>query len=198
MPTWARIDSSGICVEFSRTDPTGKYHPDLVWIEIPTELLSYVNRVQLGVSDEVVVPTSLDDLKTVMLADIKTSCDAALAPLDAAYPDREVASWPQQIAEATAYTANAAAEVPLLRTMAAERPSLGDTDEARVAELTRRILANAATWSAVAGPIIGKRQAAEDAIGAATTLAEVLAVTVDFTTAAEEESATEEQVTSGS
>lgn len=194
---WARIENN-VCIEFSNSDPTEKYHESLVWVAVPDYLAKYVNRVQLAVADGVVAPASLDDLKSVRLTDIKAACDAALAPLDAAYPDREVASWPQQIAEATAYTANAAADVPLLRTMAAERPSLGDTDEARVAELTRRILANAAAWSAVAGPIIGKRQAAEDAIDAATTLADVLAVTVDFTTAAEEESTTEEQTTSGS
>lgn len=119
-------------------------------------------------------------LKTAKLAEIKSACDAALEPLAAAYPDREVQSWPQQIAEATAYTANTSASVPLLRTMADARPSLGDTEDARVAELARRILTNAAAWSAVAGPIIGKRQALEDAVGAATTLDAVLAVAVSF------------------
>lgn len=180
MPTWARVDN-GQCMEFIGFEPTGKFHPDITWVEVPTALESYVNRVAMSVTDGVVAPASLDALKTVRLADIKSAADAALEPLAAAYPDREVQSWPQQIAEATAYTANTSSAVPLLRTMAAARPSLGDTEEARVAELARRILANAAAWSAVAGPIIGKRQALEDAVGEAGDLAGVLGVVVDFT-----------------
>lgn len=132
----------------------------------------------------------LAELKAAKLAEIKAAANAALEPLAAAYPDREVQSWPQQIAEATAYAANSAADVPLLRSMAAERPSLGDTVEDRVAELARRILANAAAWSTMAGPVIGKRQALEDAVGAVTTLEDVIGVVVDFTGAGSAETTT--------
>ncbi|EHJ46329.1 hypothetical protein DFW101_0312 [Solidesulfovibrio carbinoliphilus subsp. oakridgensis] len=126
------------------------------------------------------VAAALAQAKTVKLAEIRAACDTALAPLAAAYPEREVQSWPQQIAEANAYAADAAAAVTLLRTMAAERPSLGETDEARVAELARRILANAAAWSTIAGPIIGKRQALEDAVVAADTPEAVADITIDL------------------
>jgi hypothetical protein len=114
------------------------------------------------------------------VAVLNAACDAALAPLTARYPEREVLSWPQQIAEATAWAANPAADVPLLRTMAAERPSLGTSLDDRVPELARRILANAAVWSAVAGPILGRRQAIEDQIEACASPEAVADVVIDL------------------
>jgi hypothetical protein len=157
-------------------NPTDGYK--LAWTLVPIER-----------TDEQLA-AKLAEIKTAKLADIKAGANAALEPLAAAYPDREVQSWPQQIAEAAGVAANSAADVPLLRSMAAERPSLGDTVEDRVAELARRILANAAAWSTMAGPVIGKRQALEDAVGAATTLEDVIGVVVDFTGAGSDEATT--------
>ena len=123
---------------------------------------------------------TLEGAQSAALTTIRAACDAALTPIAAQYPDREVQSWPQQIAEATALTSDAAATAPLLRQMAAMRPSLGDTQDERVAELARRILANAAAWSALAGPIIGHRQALEDQVMAAATPQAVTAIVIDF------------------
>jgi len=127
--------------------------------------------------DEAVV---LAEAKSAKIAAVNVACDAALAPLTMTYPDREVLSWPQQIAEATTLATDPTAAAPLLRQMAAERPSLGETPEGRVAELARRILANAAAWSAVAGPVLGKRQALEDAVNACTTPETVAAIVIDL------------------
>lgn len=123
---------------------------------------------------------TLFDVQAAKLAEIRAACDAALNPLAASYPDREVQSWPQQVAEATALEGDANAAAPLIRQMAAMRSSLGDTQEVRVVELARRIRQNAADWSAVAGPIIGKRQALEDAVAAAGSTADVAAIVIDF------------------
>jgi hypothetical protein len=123
---------------------------------------------------------TLDQAQSAALAAIRAACDAALSPITAQYPDREVQSWPQQIAEATALASDPAAPAPLLRQMAAMRPSLGDALDERVAELARRILANAAAWSALAGPIIGRRQALDDQVMAAVTPEVVAAVVIDL------------------
>ncbi len=122
----------------------------------------------------------VEGLRAAKRREISAACDVALAPLAAAYPDREVLSWPQQIAEATVLESDPNAPAPLIRQMAANRPSLGETAEARVAELAQRIRNNAADWSIVAGPIIGKRQALEDQVDAAQTPEEVAAIVVDF------------------
>ncbi|UJX43030.1 hypothetical protein K9F62_10275 [Desulfovibrio sp. JY] len=135
----------------------------------------------MGRQLEIVTPPTLTEAIAAKLAAIRAACDAALNPLAASYPEREVQSWPQQVTEATALESDAAASAPLIRQMAAMRPSLGDTQDARVAELARRIRQNAADWSAVAGPIIGKRQALEDQVSMATTPAKVEAIVVDFT-----------------
>jgi len=147
--------------------------------DYPTDQRAIVETV-LASYDPSAEP-SLAESITSKLAAIRTACDAALNPLAASYPEREVQSWPQQVTEATALESDAAASAPLIRQMAAMRPSLGDTQDARVAELARRIRQNAADWSAVAGPIIGKRQALEDQVSMATTPAEVEAIIIGFT-----------------
>lgn len=123
---------------------------------------------------------TLDEVRAVKLVEIRVACDAALDPLAAAYPDREVQSWPQQVAEATALEIDPSAAAPLIRQMAAARPSLGEMQDERVLELARRIRANAAAWSAVAGPLIGKRQALEDAVNVAGSPQDVSAIVVSF------------------
>ncbi len=151
----------------------------------------YQGSANLEPADDAILAAAKAD----KLDEIAAACDAALAPLETSYPAREVKSWPQQITEAALVAADAsladpppdpldgwADKIPLLRTMAAARPSLGETSQARILELARRILANAAAWSAVAGPIIGKRQALEDVVtDADATLADVRAIEVEFT-----------------
>jgi len=85
------------------------------------------------------------------------------------YPEREIASWPQQEKEARAYLADPAASTPLLDALAAAR---GVTKDA----LAAKIVTKADQFAAAAGALIGKRQALEDAINAAQTVAGVEAV----------------------
>lgn len=122
----------------------------------------------------------LVELKTAKLAQIQTGCAQALAALSVAYPDREVQTWPQQVAEATALATDPNAAAPLLRKAAATRQSLGDTPEARVAELAKRVLAKASAWSDTAGEIIGTRQTLEEALDTAATLDAVTAISTVY------------------
>jgi hypothetical protein len=100
--------------------------------------------------------------KAARLAGINASCDAAVAALAAAYPEREIQSWPQQVKEAEALAADPQAAAPLL-TAIAEARSLP------VPELAARVLAKMAAYAAASGALIGRRQAAEDLIDAAET-----------------------------
>lgn len=59
---WARIDDAGRTVEFTREDPTGRYHPDVVWLAVPPELEEWVDHDYVAV-DGVVAPPSLDHIR---------------------------------------------------------------------------------------------------------------------------------------
>lgn len=125
--------------------------------------------------------------------EINAAAQTALAALAAGYPDWEVSTWDQQLREAVAVVAdNALVDVPdpkpedwddpipLIRTMATTRTSLGVTVSARILTLAERIVANAAAWSVAAGKLIGLRQGYEDAINTATSPEDVEAITMDF------------------
>lgn len=108
--------------------------------------------------------------KAARLAQINTACEAAVAELAASYPAGEVQSWPQQVREAEAALANPAAATPLLTAISTARGL-------DVAELAVRVQAKTAAYAAASGALIGRRQAAEDRLGAATTAAEAESVT---------------------
>jgi hypothetical protein len=107
-------------------------------------------------------------------AEIATGAEAALASLKAEYCATEITTWDQQYAEATAFTADAAASVPLLSAIATAR---GMT----VVTLASKIIANRASWVVIAGSVVGQRLAYQDALGAATTVAEIQAISVSYT-----------------
>jgi hypothetical protein len=123
--------------------------------------------------------TVLAAARTNALLGINAAAQAALDRLAAGYPEREVATWDQQLAEANRVAvdpslaadlaADAVDAIPLIRQMATARPSLGDTVADRILALAQRIRVNAASWSVAAGRIIGQRQALADAVEAATT-----------------------------
>lgn len=102
---------------------------------------------------------TLQELKTAKAtsidADFRTACDA----IRAGYSPDEIQSWPQQQAQAEAYTADNTASVPLISAMASAR---GIT----VAELAARILANTSAYSTVYGQALGIKQARQDALAA--------------------------------
>lgn len=112
----------------------------------------------------------LRDAKQRKLAEINALCDAELDAFSRTYPVGEVQSWPQQVKEAEALAVDPAAPAPLLVAIAAER---GITLE----DLASRVHIKMAAYAQLSGALIGRRQAAEDQIEAASTLAELEAVT---------------------
>lgn len=115
-------------------------------------------------------PPSFDEVKRRVLDDINRAFEQAMNALVAGYPEREISSWPQQEKEARAYIANNAAATPLLDALSAAR---GVTKGV----LAQKIVQKSAQYAAAAGALIGKRQALEDKINAATTLTELQAIT---------------------
>lgn len=107
--------------------------------------------------------------KAERMAAAAQEADQMLAALAAGYPEREIASWPQQIKEAEALEAAPEASAPLLTMMATTRGI-------SVTELASRVLNNSASYSAAAGQILGARHKLDDLLEAAQTLEEVGAV----------------------
>ncbi len=100
--------------------------------------------------------TALRDAKAAQIyADFAAACDQ----IREGYPPDEILSWPQQQAQAEAYTKDPNAPLPLLETMAATRGM-------EVAELASRILANAEAFSASYGAALGNRQRRHDELSA--------------------------------
>ena len=111
----------------------------------------------------------LNAAKAAKLTEINAECQKAVAALAADYPDSEVQSWPQQVKEATALAADAGADAPLLTAIATARGL-------PVAELASRVLDKINAYAAASGVLIGRRQAAEDAIGATASLEDLSAI----------------------
>jgi hypothetical protein len=112
---------------------------------------------------------TLDQTKAAKLAELAAEFSKRMAAVKAGYPNEEVLSWAEQKAEASAYSADMTAPSPLLSSMASAR---GIT----VADLAARVLANAQAWSVASGALIGKRQAYEDKVDAATDASTVAAI----------------------
>jgi hypothetical protein len=138
---------------------------------------SGTNRITIWNVDVLGDAPTFDQIETAALAVAKdngilaatAACDAVLAPYGAEYGAYEMATWDQQYAEALAYTASPAADVPLLAAMCVARGI-------SIAELAGKIIANRASWVALTGYVIGQRQRIVTQIEAATSVAEVEAV----------------------
>lgn len=107
--------------------------------------------------------------KLAKLQQVNAACDAAVFALTATYPQAEIQSWPQQVKEADAFVADDSAQVPLLTMIAAQRGL-------EVVELVQRVHAKVSAYAQASGYLIGKRQALEDAIDAAASIAELEAL----------------------
>lgn len=116
------------------------------------------------------VPT-LEEVKAAKLAEINAAADRAISKLTATYPDREIATFDKQEAEARAYSADPTAPTPLLSALSQARG-------VELPELVRRVIAKADAFAVASGSIIGQRQALEDRLNACATLEEVEALTV--------------------
>ena len=140
----------GVATEFPACEPSNARFIGELELEADEQL-------QLGVAKE------------AKLAQVNAACDDAVAGLIANYPELEVLSWPQQVKEAEALAADSSADTPLLSAIATARSLELD-------DLATRVLAKADAYSAASGALIGRRQAAEDKLDAATTVQEVVAV----------------------
>ena len=73
------------------------------------------------------------------------------------YPQHEIDTWDQQLREATVFTADAQAVVPLLSAMAAARGW-------SVSQLAARVMQKAAEFAVAGGEVLGTQQALEDSL----------------------------------
>lgn len=141
--------------EWAEVRAYAEAHPEMVTAEEP-----YVPPV----------PT-LAEAKAAKLKEINAAADRAIAALTATYPDREIATFDKQEAEARAYSSDPTAPTPLLSALAQARGL-------ELAELVRRVLIKADAFAVASGSIIGQRQALEDQLDACETLEEVDALDV--------------------
>ncbi|HQU03497.1 MAG TPA: hypothetical protein PLT25_02145 [Acidocella sp.] len=119
-----------------------------------------------------VVPTAAQALvaaQSTQIGAINAAAQNALAAIVATYPDLEVATWPQQYAEAQAFTANNTAATPMLSAIASAASST-------VAVMAAGVLGKASAYQAASGAAIGRRIILTAQIEAATTPAAVKAV----------------------
>ena len=107
---------------------------------------------------------------------INAAIQANLAKVVAGYPDLEVATWPQQVAEAQAFTANPAAVTLILSAIST---ASGQT----VAALAANVLAKTAAYTAASGAVVGQRIAYSAPIYAATDWTTIAGLTATALTA---------------
>ena len=111
----------------------------------------------------------LNAAKAAKLTEINAECQKAVAALAADYPDSEVQSWPQQVKEAMALSADPQADAPLLTAIATARGL-------PAAELASRVMGKMNAYAGASGALIGRRQAAEDLIDVAATPEDVAGI----------------------
>lgn len=165
------VDDSGGYFDFSRVLWDERIDGDL-----PPVILGAMRRVGDSlVVDEQLRRAAEDHALAAsaeqLLAEISAECQRRLSVLAASYPAGEVASWPAQVKEAEALQADAQAGAPLLAAIAAARGI-------PLPELASRVLAKSAAYAAASGAIIGRRQALEDAVGAAQTADDLAAIDI--------------------
>ncbi len=137
-------------------------------MEIPAcapEQATYLGQLDYPASEA----EQLQAAKLQKLAGASAACDAALAQLSQSYPAGEIQSWPQQVKEADAFAVDPDSPTPLLSAIAASRGL-------ELLDLVGRVHAMAEAYAELSGGLIGHRQAIEDQIDAANTLAELEAI----------------------
>lgn len=53
---WARVDEDGVIREFTFTNPVGRFHPSLVWIEVDDPVQMYSTVTLNGIEPPLPVP----------------------------------------------------------------------------------------------------------------------------------------------
>lgn len=105
---------------------------------------------------EFVADFNFNDAFSLKNNEIRSLFTVAMSPITSTYTAEEIASFPTQEPEAIAWQANNSAATPLIDGILSERTSLDKPT------LVARIINNAATYKAVSGPAIGKKQHYED------------------------------------
>lgn len=130
-------------------------------------------RIDRGVNP-VTGLSGLEDARAMKLAEINAACERAMASVTATYPQSEMLTFDKQEQEARAYLADSTASVPLLSALSASRGL-------DLQELVRRVIAKADAFAAVSGAIVGQRQAMEDRLALAQSVADVDSIDVAYT-----------------
>lgn len=107
------------------------------------------------------VPT-LAQIKAEQIAKINQAADAAFDTITSPYPKQEVATWPNQYAEAWALQSDPTAYCPTLTAIATQ---VGTT----VQLLAASVLQKAAAYTQASGAVVGKRKKLTDQINATST-----------------------------
>ena len=116
----------------------------------------------------------LDTLKAEKLQRILAAADRASVVIKAGYSTIEQESWPKQEAEAKVLLVDELAAAPLLRGIAQNRGI-------DLLVLRDKVLANVTLAETASGVILGKQQALEDQVKAATTVEEVQSIDASIT-----------------
>lgn len=144
---WQAADGSSGVLRRSDTEPllpgTPAWGDYEAWCARGNELAEFA----------AVVALALEDARLQALVRLNHAADAVLQPILAQYPCTEVASWPEQVAEAIAWQADANASTPLLDAIA----SGGDK-----ADLCAGVLAKADEYKRASGAVIAWRRAVSE------------------------------------
>ena len=127
-----------------------------------TAYIDDMGRIVLGLPPD----EKQQAIKAAKLAEINAAADRAMTILTATYPDREIATFDKQEAEARTYAVDPTAPTPLLLALSQARG-------VELPELVRRVIAKADAFAVASGSIIGQRQALEDRLDACETLEEI-------------------------
>ena len=132
-------------------------------------------RIENGMTEAAVRSglSPLEQARAEKLAEINEGFDVETGKLTASYPQNELLTFDQQVAEAQAYLANNKAVCPMLQALSAARGI--DLDE-----LCRRVMAKHHAFSFATGTLMGQRQAMEDLLDACVSVEDVRAITVEF------------------
>ena len=152
----ALIEPSGRIAEVAET--AFPIAPPLAWVEVSAD----TTTADTWDGSQVIKfvpppPPSVEELAAEKRSEIHARAAAERDLIAPNYPQHEIDTWDQQLREATVFTADAQAVVPLLSAMAAARGW-------SVADLAARALMKAEAFAVAGGAVLGTQQALEDSL----------------------------------
>ena len=153
----ALVEPSGRIAEV-RAEAVSVAEP-LVWIDVPegTTTADTWDGAQVVPYVPPPLPTVAEQLAAAKRGEIHNRAAAERAVIAPNYPQHEIDTWDQQLREATAFTGDAQAVVPLLSAMATARGW-------SVSQLAARVMQKAAEFAVAGGEVLGTQQALEDSL----------------------------------